>query len=160
MTENNLYNSVRQVSEMWEKGLNGLLFQSLDNNPLIQMTKLGIEANSRYIEMLKRNRELMANYMNLPTKNDVANAVKQTIQAEVKIDLLEEQIWNLQESFALATEEQNKMLAEIIDFTKHLHSEWQKASQELTNLSDMKDEFEAMKKLVQEVKAEPVLAAK
>jgi ATP-dependent Lon protease len=160
MTENNLYNSVRQVSEMWEKGLNGLLFQSLDNNPLIQMTKLGIEANSRYIEMLKRNRELMANYMNLPTKNDVANAVKQTIQAEVKIDLLEEQIWNLQESFALATEEQNKMLAEIIDFTKHLHSEWQKASQELAKLSDMKDEFEAMKKLLQEVKAEPVLAAK
>jgi hypothetical protein len=160
MSENNLYNSVRQVSEMWEKGLNGLLFQSLDNNPLIQMTKVGIEANSRYIEMLKRNRELMANYMNLPTKNDVANAVKQTIQAEEKIDILEEQIWNLQESFAFATEEQNKMLAEIIEFTKHLHSEWQEASIELAKLSEMRDEFEAMKRLLQEVKAEPVLAAK
>jgi hypothetical protein len=63
-------------------------------------------------------------YMNLPTKNDVGNVVKQTIQAEEKIDILEEKIWNLQESFALATEEQNKMLAEIIEFTtKHLHSE-------------------------------------
>ena len=160
MSANNPYDSIKQVSEMWEKGLNGLLSQSVDNNPLIQMTKLGIEAKSRYIEVLKRNRELMANYMNLPTKNDVANAVKQTIQAEEKIDILEEQIWNLQESFALATEEQNKMLAEIIDFTKHLHSEWQKASQELANLSELKDEFEAMKKLLQEVKTEPVLAAK
>jgi ATP-dependent Lon protease len=160
MSENNPYNSFRQVSEMWEKGLNGLLFQSIDNNPLIQMTKIGIEANSRYIEMLKRNRELMANYMNLPTKNDVANAVKQTLQAEEKIDILEEQIWNLQESFTLATEEQNKMLGEIIEFTKHIHSEWQKASQELAKLSEMKQEFEAMKKLLQKDKKEPVLTGK
>jgi hypothetical protein len=68
MSENNPYDSIRQVSEMWEKSLNGLLFQSLNNNPLIQITKVGIQANSRYIEMLKRNRELMANYMNLQQK--------------------------------------------------------------------------------------------
>jgi hypothetical protein len=112
MSETNPYDSFRQISEMLEKGLNGLLFQSINNNPLIQVTKLGIEANSRYIELLKRNRELMANYMNLPTKNDVANAVKQTMQAEEKIDILEEQIWNLQDSFSLATQEQNKVLGE------------------------------------------------
>jgi ATP-dependent Lon protease len=160
MSENNPYDSFRQVSEMWEKSLNGLLFQSLNNNPLIQITKVGIQANSRYIEMLKRNRELMATYMNLPTKNDVANAVKQTIQAEEKIDILEEQIWNLQESFALATEEQNKMLTEIIEFTKHIHSEWQKASQELTKLSKMQNEFDEIKKLLQKEKEEPVLIGK
>jgi hypothetical protein len=160
MSENNPYDSIKQVSEMWEKGLNGLLFQSLDSNPLIQMTKIGIEANSRYIEMLKRNRELMANYMNLPTKNDIANAVKQTIQAEEKIDILEEQIWNLQEGFTLATEAQNKMIGELIDFTKHLHSEWQKASQELAQLTVMKKELEEMKELLQKEKKEPVLAAK
>jgi hypothetical protein len=62
MSETNPYNSFRQISEMLEKGLNGLLFQSINNNPLIQVTKLGIEANSRYIELLKRNRELMALY--------------------------------------------------------------------------------------------------
>jgi hypothetical protein len=160
MSENNPYDSFRQVSEMWEKSLNGLLFQSLNNNPLIQITKVGIQANSRYIEMLKRNRELMATYMNLPTKNDVANAVKQTIQAEEKIDILEEQIWNLQESFALATEEQNKMLTEIIEFTKHIHSEWQKVSQEVTKLSKMQNEFDEIKKLLQKEKEEPVLIGK
>ncbi|MFP7298335.1 polyhydroxyalkanoate biosynthesis repressor PhaR [Neobacillus niacini] len=155
MSENNPFDSFRQVSEMWEKSLNGLLFQSLNNNPLIQITKVGIQANSRYIEMLKRNRELMANYMNLPTKNDVANAVKQTIQAEEKIDILEEQLWNLQESFTIATNEQNKMLGEIIDYTKYIHSEWEKASQELAKLSEMQKEFDEMKKLLQ--KKEPVL---
>jgi hypothetical protein len=110
--------------------------------------------------LLKRNRELMANYMNLPTKNDVANAVKQTMQAEEKIDILEEQIWNLQDSFALATQEQNKVLGEILEFTKHNHLEWQKASQELAVLSEMKNEFEEMKKLLQKDKEEPVLVAK
>lgn len=160
MSEMNPYDSFLRVSEMWEKGLNGLLFQSIDNNPLIQMTKVGIEANSRYIERLKRNRELMANYMNLPTKNDVANAVKQTIQAEEKIDILEEQIWNLKESFALATDAQNKMLGEILEFTKHIHSEWQKTSLELAKLSEIKNEFEAMKELLQKEKEEPVLTAK
>jgi hypothetical protein len=160
MSETNPYDSIRQISEMWEKGLNGLLFQSINNNPLIQVMKLGIEANSRYIEMLKRNREMMATYMNLPTKNDVANAVKQTMQAEEKIDILEEQIWNLQDSFALATQEQNKVLGEILEFTKHNHLEWQKASQELAVLSEMKNEFEEMKKLLQKDKEEPVLVAK
>jgi predicted CopG family antitoxin len=159
MSETNPYDSIRQISEMWEKGLNGLLFQSINNNPLIQVTKLGIEANSRYIEMLKRNREMMATYMNLPTKNDVANAVKQTMQAEEKIDILEEQIWNLQDSFALATKEQNKALGEILEFTKHIHSEWQTASQELAALSDMKNEFEVIKELLKKEKEEPVLAA-
>ena len=160
MSETNPYDSFRQISEMLEKGLNGLLFQSINNNPIIQLTKLGIEANSRYIELLKRNREIMANYMNLPTKNDVANAVKQTMQAEEKIDILEEQIWNLQDSFALATQEQNKVLGEILEFTKHNHLEWQKASQELAVLSEMKNEFEEMKKLLQKDKEEPVLVAK
>lgn len=159
MSENNPYDSFRQISEMWEKGLNGLLFQSINNNPLIQVTKLGIEANSRYIEMLKRNREMMASYMNLPTKNDVANAVKQTMQAEEKIDLLEEQIWSLHDRFASVTQEQNKVLEEILAFTKHIHLEWQTASQELAALSEMKNEFEAMKKLMQKEK-EPFLAAK
>jgi hypothetical protein len=160
MSENNPFDSIRQISEMWEKGLNGLLFQTINNNPLIQVTKLGIDANSRYIEMLKRNRELMANYMNLPTKNDIANAVKQTMQAEEKIDILEEQIWNLQDQFTLATQAQNKVLGEILEFTKYIHLEWQKASQELAALSEMKNEYEEMKKLLQKDKKDPVLAAK
>jgi hypothetical protein len=38
--------------------------------------------------------------------------------------------------------------------------EWQKASQELAALSEMKNEFEEMKKLLQKDKEEPVLVAK
>jgi uncharacterized coiled-coil DUF342 family protein len=154
----NPYDSIRRVSEKWEKGINGLLFQTIDNNALIQMTKFGLEANARYIEMLKRNRELMASYWNIPTKKDVANAVKQTIQAEEKIDILEEQIWNLQDQFTSAYEEQNKLLIEILEYTKRVESEWKKASQELAQIEELKSEFEALKKSLKKDKKEPVLA--
>lgn len=154
----NPFDSFRRMSELWEKGLNGLLIQSIDNNALVQMTKFGIEANARYIEMLKRNQELMASYMNLPTKKDVANAVKQTIQAEEKIDILEEQIWKLQESFAIAMKEQNKLLEEIMDFSKQIHSEWNKSSQQLTQLVELRSEFEVIKDLLKKEKEEPVLS--
>ncbi|MEH7014627.1 hypothetical protein V7087_28100 [Neobacillus niacini] len=66
----------------------------------------------------------------------------------------------MQESFALATEEQNEMLGEILGFTKHIHSEWQKASLELAKLSEMQNELDEMKKLLQKEKEEPVLSAK
>ncbi|WP_342430737.1 polyhydroxyalkanoate biosynthesis repressor PhaR [Neobacillus sp. FSL H8-0543] len=157
----NPLDSVKQISEMWEKGLNGLLFQSINNNQLIQMTKFGIDAHSRYIEMLKRNREMMASYMNLPTKTDVANVAKLSIQAEEKIDILEEQIWNLQESFELANKENQRILIEMMEYTKQIHSEWLKASEGLAQLSDIKKEFESMKKLLkkEKVKEEPVLAS-
>jgi hypothetical protein len=157
----NPLDSVKQVSEMWEKGLNGLLFQTINNNQLIQMTKFGIDAHSRYIEMLKRNRELMASYMNIPTKSDVANVAKLSIQAEEKIDILEEQIWNLQENFELANKENQRILTEMMEYTKQIHSEWLKASEGLAQLSDIKKEFEAVKKLLkkEKIKEEPVLAS-
>ena len=47
-----------------------------------------------------------------------------------------------------------------MEFTKLVHSEWQKATQELAKFSEMKNEFEQMKKLLQEGKIEPVLTAK
>lgn len=52
MTNNqaiNSYDSFRRMSEIWEKGFNGILFQSIDNNGLIQMTKFGLDAYARYI---------------------------------------------------------------------------------------------------------------
>ncbi len=52
----------------------------------------------------------MASYMNIPTKSDVAKVAKLSIQAEEKIDILEEQIWNLQESFELANKENQRIL--------------------------------------------------
>ncbi|MDF2856845.1 MAG: hypothetical protein K0Q87_2696, partial [Neobacillus sp.] len=86
---------------------------------------------------------------------------KLSIQAEEKIDILEEQIWNLQESFELANKENQRILTEMMEYTKHIHTEWLKASEGLAQLSDIKKEFEAMKKLLkkEKIKEEPMLAS-
>lgn len=148
----NPYESYRRIGEMWEKGLNGLLFQSLDNNELIRMTRFGIETHSRYMEILKRNQELMAGYMNLPTKSDVANVAKLTIQAEEKVDILEDQIWNLQESFALANQEHLKLFGEMMEFTKKIQSEWLKTAQELAETKKLSGDVQELRQELAEAK--------
>lgn len=142
------YESARRISEMLEKGLNGLLFQSLNRNDLVRMTKVGLESHSRYMEILRKNQDLMAFYMNLPTKNDVANVAKLTVQAEEKMDILEEQIWKLQDSFTVANKEQLNLFKELLNFTKQMKAEWLKTAQELAetkkiseNLLEMQQEF-------------------
>lgn len=149
---NNPYESFRRLSEMWEKGLNDLLIQSIDNRELIRMTQLGVGVHSRYVERLKRNQELMANIMNIPTKNDVANVAKLTIQAEEKVDTLQQQIWSLQDSFALANQEQHKLLAEIMEFTKQLHTEWVHSAKDLAEAKKLTTEMKKMRQELVEAK--------
>ena len=153
----NPYDSLRRMSEMLEKGFNNLLFQSINHNGLIQMTMAGLEGHSRYIEFLKKNRELMANFMNLSTKTDIANVAKLTLQAEEKIDILEEQIWSLQESFVTASNQQQKILEGIMEYSSQIHNEWIKAASQLENLSEMKNDLEELKVLLRKEKAEPEL---
>lgn len=151
------YDSFRQMSEMWEKGLNGALFKSINNNDLIRMTKLGIDAHSRYMEFLKRNQELWAHFMNIPTKSDVANVAKLTVQAEEKVDILEQQLWNLNETMIMAGKEQHRVMEELMEYTKQIHTEWLKTSQQLTQLAA---ELAEMKELLKkkEEEAVPVVA--
>jgi hypothetical protein len=52
------------------------------------------------MELLRKNQELMAGIMNIPTKKDVANVANLSIQTEGKIDILEEQIWKLQDGLS------------------------------------------------------------
>ncbi len=49
----------------------------------------------------------------------------------------------------------------MMEYTKQIHTEWLKASEGLAQLSDIKKEFEAMKKLLkkEKIKEEPVLAS-
>jgi hypothetical protein len=142
--------SIKRITEMWEKGLNDLLMKSLDRSDLVRMTKVGVESHSKYVEILRRNQELLAFYMNLPTKNDVANVAKLTVQAEEKMDLLEEQMWNLQDSFTSANNEHVKLFTELLEFTKQLKDEWLKTSQELADTKKIaKDLIKLKKELVE-----------
>jgi len=143
---NNPYDSFRRLSVMWEKGLNDILLTSLDNKELIHMTNLGVGMHSRYIQRLKRNQELMANMMNIPTKHDVASVAKLTVQAEEKVDTLQQQIWTLQDSFTLANKEQQQFIKEMMEFNQKLNKEWEKLSSDFTEARKLTGELKKLKK--------------
>ncbi|MCM3669204.1 hypothetical protein M3181_09335 [Mesobacillus maritimus] len=144
----NPYESFRVFSEMWEKRLNDLLIKSIDQRELTMLTQLGVTAHSRYIERMKRNQELIANMINIPTKKDVANVAKLTVQAEEKLDILQQQIWELQDAFTLAFREQNKLFKEFMEFNQNLQTEWDKSKKELIEVKKINTE---VKKLRQEL---------
>ncbi|WP_053363147.1 hypothetical protein [Bacillus sp. FJAT-27251] len=179
------FTSYRKISEMWEKGLNDFLFKAVDNKELIGLTKIGVDAHSRYVERLKRNHELIASYWNLPTKKDVANVAELTIQAEEKVDMLEQQIWSMQDAFASTFKEQQTLIQNVMEFNQQMHGELIKAAkglsadvkklrkeieeteelktnfdemrQELADLAGMKEDLEEMKNLLKQENVQPEL---
>ncbi|KKK38602.1 hypothetical protein WQ57_08405 [Mesobacillus campisalis] len=176
------FTSYRKISEMWEKGLNDFLFKAVDNKELIGLTKVGVDAHSRYVERLKRNHELIASYWNLPTKKDVANVAELTIQAEEKVDMLEQQIWSMQDAFAATFQEQQTLIQNVMEFNQQMHNELiktakglsadvKKLGNEITEAADlknieemreelagMKEDLEEMKNLLKQAKVQPELA--
>lgn len=173
------YESLHKFSLLWEKQINDFIFLLTNNNDFIKMSHRGTDLHSRYLETFKKNQEALASVLNLPTKNDVTNVANLTLQAEEKMEALEEQIWDLQDSVKSQNKEIESVVEvskEIIKLTKQLktelvktkkeladtrglHDELQELKFELLKLNDFKQEFETIKELIKEEKAnEPVLA--
>ncbi|MEH7436516.1 polyhydroxyalkanoate biosynthesis repressor PhaR [Neobacillus drentensis] len=180
MTKDKTYDpfeGFKRISGMWEKQLNGLLYMMTDNNEFVRLMKVGTESHARYMELLRKNQELMAGLMNIPTKKDVANVAKLSVQAEEKMDILEEQIWNVQDSLSALNKEHVEMFQELvslvkqmkveyhqiahkIDDTRTLKAEIESLKQEISQLTDIKTELASIKNLMQKGKGkdkEPVL---
>jgi dGTP triphosphohydrolase len=164
------YESFHKLSTLWEKQINDFIFLLTNNKDFVKMSNFSTEINSRYLEELKKNQEALASVLNLPTKNDVSNVAVLTIQAEEKIEALEEQIWDLQDSMKSQSKDIESVVEiskEIIKLTKQLKTELVKTKKEQTEtkelyaelkemkfelmkLTSMKDEFESIKGLLLE----------
>jgi hypothetical protein len=146
------YESFKLISELWEKQINGLLYMATDNNEFVRLANAGLGVHSRYMELLRKNQELMAGLMNIPTKKDVANVANLSIQAEGKIDLLEEQIWNLQDSLGTLNKENLELFQEMIKMIKQMQAEFQRTVQEVVELKKIKDDFQELRKDLVDIK--------
>lgn len=164
--------SFHELSLLWEKQINDFIFHWTDNKDFIKMSNAGTEINSRYLEAFKKNQETLASVLNLPTKNDIANVATLTVQAEEKIEALEEQILDLQDSMKSQTREIESVVdisKEIIKLTKQLKTELVKTKKEqiktkelkaelqevkfeLMKLTNFKEEFESLKGLLEKDK--------
>jgi predicted RNase H-like nuclease (RuvC/YqgF family) len=97
----------------------------------------------------------MAGVMNIPTKKDIANVAKLSLQTEEKIDILEEQVWNLQDSLESLNKGNVAMFQEMMTIIKQMNdesafiqTEFQNLRQEISQLTDIKQELAALKNLV------------
>jgi hypothetical protein len=142
------YDSFKKYSEMWEKQINDVIYLWTNNSEFIKMSNLGTDAHSRYLETMRKNQEALASLLNIPTKSDLANVATLTIQTEEKIDALEEQIWNLQDSVKSTNKEIESVVEvskEIIKLTKQLKTDLIKTKKELADTSDLQSELQEMK---------------
>ncbi|MFB5197117.1 polyhydroxyalkanoate biosynthesis repressor PhaR [Neobacillus sp. KR4-4] len=145
----------RRISEMWERQLNGMLYMITNNNEFVRLLSVGTDSHARYMERLRKNQELMAGVMNIPTKKDIANVAKLSLQTEEKIDILEEQVWNLQDSLEFLSTGNVAMFQDMVTIIKQIkeesafiQTEFQNLRQEISQLTDIKQELAALKKLV------------
>ena len=145
----------RRISEMWERQLNGMLYMMTDNNEFVRLLKVGTDGHARYMERLRKNQELMAGVMNITTKKDIVNIAKISLQTEEKIDILEEQVWNLQDSLETLNKGNVAMFQEMVTIIKQMkdesafiQTEFQNIRQEISQLTDIKQELAALKNLV------------
>ncbi len=174
------YESFHKLSVLWEKQINDCLFLWTNNNEFVKMAGFGTEVHSRFLEAFKKNQVTLAKVLNLPTKNDVMNVANLTIQTEEKIETLEEQLWELQDSVKSQSKDIESVVEvsqEIIKLTKqlktelvkskkdlaetkNLHEELKEMKFELMKLNDFKEEIETLKHLIKADKAEePVFTA-
>lgn len=172
------YESLHKFGLLWEKQINDFIYLWTNNKEFVKMSHLGTELHARSLETFKKNQEALASMLNLPTKNDVTNVANLTLQAEEKMEALEEQIWELQDSVKSQSKEIESVIEvskEVIKLTKQLktelvktkkdladtkdlHTELQEMKFELMKLNDFKEEFETIKALLKEDKAaEPEL---
>ena len=145
---NDPYDSLNKYSEIWEKQINDFIYHWSNTNEFVKMSQMGTDSNSRYLEVFRKNQEAIANVLNIPTKSDLANVASLTIQTEEKIESLEEQICELQDSMKSQSKEIETVVEvskEIIKLTKQLKTELVKTNKELAYSKDLQSELQEMK---------------
>jgi TolA-binding protein len=127
MSENHqeFYDDLKKIGFKLEQEINEWIKENMNHEKVIVGASV---AGNFYSEMIKKLHEythFLSLHLNFPTKDDVANTAKLIIQAEEKIDNLEEQIdqlshslesmkklLNEQSSTAKNGEDKNKLLNE------------------------------------------------
>ena len=134
------YDTFKKFSIQWEQRMNDMIHLCTNNNDFIKYAKMSSDSNAGYVEWLRKNQEMLANQLNLPTKNDLANVAKLSVQTQEKLDSLEEQIWNLSDSVARTNKEMEsvvEVLHEVVKMTKQLKTQQTETEEELAELKNL-----------------------
>jgi uncharacterized protein YdiU (UPF0061 family) len=103
-------------------------------------------------DAFKQINEMWAGIMNIPTKKDISNVANLSIQAEGKIDILEEQMLKLQDILGAFNKENLELFQEMVKMIKQMQVEFQKTAYELIELKKMKDDIQEIRKDLVDIK--------
>ena len=134
------YDTFKKFSIQWEQQMNDMIHLCTNNNDFIKYAKMSSDSNAGYVEWLRKNQEMLANQLNLPTKNDLANVAKLSVQTQEKLDSLEEQIWDLSDSAARTNKEMESVVEvshEVVKMTKQLKTQLTETKEELAELKNL-----------------------
>lgn len=148
------YDLLNKFGGQGEKQLNDLIHLWTNNSEFARISGHSINTHARLQEMFNKTHELLANQLNLPTKNDLANLAQLSIQSEEKLDSLEEQIWKLQDSVSTSNQDIEGIAEVSNDITKLiklLKTELSKTKAELAETKVLRSEMKEMKKELAEI---------
>ncbi|MDT8861588.1 hypothetical protein N0O92_15325 [Alkalihalobacillus sp. MEB130] len=75
-----------------ERKVNKAIHHLLEDGKMINLLKCGAKIHGKWVKDLREYMNLLTVYLNIPTKDDVANVGKLAKQIEEKLDSLEERI--------------------------------------------------------------------
>lgn len=99
------YSTLKKLGFQTEMKLNEQIQGSLNKRELVKMLHANAHIIAPILNRLQELVELLSGPLNLPTKNDVANVARLTIQNEEKLDSIEEQLLILNEHLRLLLSE-------------------------------------------------------
>lgn len=143
------YEMFKKYTDQWEKQMNDMIHLWSNTREFVQYAKAGTDSHTWFLEQLRKNQEVLISQWNLPTKKDVANVAKLSIQTEEKLDSLEEQLWKLQDSVDSSNKEIESIVeisSDIIKITKQLKSELTKTKKDLAETKMLRSELQELRK--------------
>lgn len=89
------YELLKKGGTLLQYRLNNRIKNSLNQMAIIDLTNSKANPLTNKIDQIQNYTEQLSNYINLPTKTDLANATQLILQTEEKIDNLDDQLFEL-----------------------------------------------------------------
>lgn len=144
------YEVLNKITELWEKQLNLYLVAIKNNGDVEKPLRSSIDSQAaRSLQLFRKNQELFASMLNIPTKSDLVQLANREVQTEEKLDSLEEQLWGLSEAVQTTNKDIESVIdvsKEIIKLTKQLKTELAKTKKQLAETKDLQADLVEMKK--------------
>lgn len=89
------YELLKKGGNLLQYRLNNRIKNSLNQMSIIDFTSTKTNPLTNKLDQIQNYSEQLSNYINLPTKTDLANATQLILQSEEKIDNLDDQLFEL-----------------------------------------------------------------